>query len=83
MTPENLLEWTRRRPFIPFLLHISDGTKYEIRHPEMCMPVWNAAVIGLPRDASKAVAERIELVSLGHIVRLEPLTAMPASSETG
>ena len=80
MTPENLLEWTRRRPFIPFRLHISDGTKYEIRHPELCMPTWSVAVIGLPRDALQPVADRIELVSLEHIVRLEPLVAMPASS---
>jgi hypothetical protein len=77
MTPDNLLEWTLRRPFIPFRLHVSDGTVYEIRHPELCMPTWSVAVIGLPREDTQPVADRIELVALGHIVRLEPLIAAP------
>lgn len=80
MTPENLLEWTRRRPFVPFNLHTSDGTVYEVRHPEMCMPTWSVAVIGMPREPSQPVADRIQLVSLGHIVRLEPLIPAPAGT---
>ena len=34
MIAEDLLEILRRRPFRPLRLHMSDGTTYDIRHPE-------------------------------------------------
>ena len=44
------------------------------------MPTWSIAVIGLPRDPTNPVAERIEVVTLDHIVRLEPLVRTSAST---
>jgi hypothetical protein len=73
MAPEDILVWTRRRPFEPFRIVVSDGSHYDIRHPELCMPGVNAAIVGLPRDPSRLVPERFEFVSMLHIVNLEPL----------
>jgi hypothetical protein len=38
MSGDDLLEIIRRRPFVPFELIATDGTRYPIRHPEMLMP---------------------------------------------
>ncbi len=80
MAPDDLLVFTRRRPFQPFRIWVSDGNSYEVRHPEMCMPGYTSTIIGLPRDPSRPVAERYEIISMLHIVKLEPLE--PAQTAT-
>lgn len=76
MPPQDLLQFVRRRPFIPFRLHVSDGTVYDVRHPELLMVALATAVVGLPASGEQPPAvERYEIVDLRHIVRLEPLDA--------
>ena len=48
MPPQDLLKSVRRRPFVPFRLHVSDGTVYEIKHPELLMVSMESAIVGLP-----------------------------------
>ena len=74
MPPQDLLSALRRRPFTPFRLHVSDGTTYEIRHPELLMVALASAVVGLTSAGQLfPQVERYEIVDLLHIVRLEPL----------
>jgi hypothetical protein len=74
MPPQELLQAVRRRPFSAFRLHVSDGTTYEIRHPELLMVAVASAVVGLPSaNQPPPAVERYEIVNLRHIVRLEPL----------
>lgn len=35
MSQQDLLEMLQIRSFQPFRIHLTDGTVYEIRHPEM------------------------------------------------
>ena len=73
MPPAELLQLIRRRPFIPFRIHMSDGTIYEIQHPEMAMIGVASATIGFPERAEMPLYTRTEIIALRHIVRLEPL----------
>ena len=34
MDPEQIDTLTRRRPFIPFRLHVTDGVSYDVLNPE-------------------------------------------------
>jgi hypothetical protein len=83
MPPEDLLQALRKRPFEPFRIHVSDGTVYDVRHPELVMVGRRSAVIGWP-DPSQAepLYERYETVALLPITRLEPIAppAQPISS---
>lgn len=84
MPPQDLLQALRRRPFVPFRLHVSDGTIYEIRHPELLMVAVASAVVGLPTGTQQLPqVERYEIVDLRHIVRLEPLEAQPTPGQAG
>jgi hypothetical protein len=79
MPLEQLLEWVRRRPFVPFRVYVSDGSSYEVRHPELLMPGARAVVIGIPGPtAPEGVFERTAMVALLHITRIEPLGAAVA-----
>ncbi len=74
MSPQDLLELLRRRPFIPFRLVATDGRTYDVRHPDQALVLRTRVVLPLPGNPDQ-VAERSEHLSLVHIVRAEELTA--------
>jgi hypothetical protein len=74
MPPDDLAAAIDRRPFAPFRLHLSDGTAYEVRHPEMVLLGRRSAVIGISEEINgRPMYDRHVTVALLHIVRLEPL----------
>jgi hypothetical protein len=83
MPPEELLRHLQRRPFEPFRIHLTDGSAFEVRHPEMVLPALLTAEIGLPQNPAVPIAARIVTVALAHIVRLEPLPAAAAAKGNG
>ena len=73
MPVEEILRHLRERPFVPFLIHVSDGSVYEVRHPDMVLPTARSLVIGLPANPEHGYFERAITVSTLHITRLETL----------
>jgi hypothetical protein len=80
MPPAELLQLLRRRPFVPFRIHLDEGTTYEVRHPELVMVSVGAAIVGFPDPSHPGMYTSHEIVSLRHIARLEPLEAPTASA---
>jgi hypothetical protein len=81
MPPVELLQLLRRRPFAPFVIHMSDGVNYTIRHPELLMVGVGSATVGFPSADDPVLYDRTEIISLRHVVRVEPLepaTAPPS-----
>jgi hypothetical protein len=72
MDPRDIQRYLRRQPFAPFRLVTSDGTTYDIRHPEMVLLSRRAVDIGLSSDPVDTIAEQIVTVALVHVQRLEP-----------
>ena len=72
MPPNELLDAMRRRPFVPFRLHISEGATYDIRHPENLL-VGLASVTIAVRDDPSTYYHHIEIVAARHIIRMVPL----------
>jgi hypothetical protein len=78
MSQHDLLEMVRQRPFHPFRIHVSDGTVYEIRHPEMMVVGRSKALVFFPPEGLPLPAlDRYEAVALLHITRLEPVEISP------
>lgn len=76
MLPSDILLLLRKRPFEPFRILVSDGTTYDIRHPELVMVGVGAVLIGVPASGQvQPVYERYETISLGHVVKLLPFSA--------
>ncbi|MGA2065336.1 MAG: hypothetical protein ABSG86_10215 [Thermoguttaceae bacterium] len=79
MRPDDLLAWVRAVPFQPFRICLNSGRTYEIRHPEMLRVGRSSIHVysfhGEPSDPY----ERVEMVSLLLIERIEPLVSAPAS----
>jgi hypothetical protein len=53
MSHEDLRIRIKQRPFIPFRIVLTEGTSYEIRHPELIMLGKRGAVIGLAKPQIK------------------------------
>lgn len=71
MRPEDIRQFTRAQPFIPYRLHIAGGQTYDIRHPDQVIVLRSRLVIGVGGDNS--IPERTEHIALIHIVRVEEL----------
>ena len=83
MPPQDLLTELRRRPFVPFFLHVSDGTVYEIRHPELVVVGLASAVVCYPAQSDPRFYERYDVVDLRHVTRLEPRPDLAPQSTEG
>lgn len=71
MSSSDLLHLIHQRPFVPFTVVTTDGTRYEVKHPEMLMPGRRTVTIGLPDDPALPVYDRQVILSLLHLQRLE------------
>ncbi len=72
MAPADIRNLTQRKPFIPFRVATSDGTYYEVRHPDLVMIGMSSVAIGYPSPRDPRNYEKMDIISLQHIVRLEP-----------
>lgn len=72
MDPKDLQRYLRRQPFAPFRVVTSDGTTYDIRHPEMVLLSRRAVDIGLNNNPVDTIAEQVVTVALLQVQRLEP-----------
>jgi hypothetical protein len=71
--PEDVEKKLRRQPFQPFRLYLSDGTAYDVRHPELVLLGRRSLVLGLTGRPEDTLYERTVDVDLLHIVRMEHL----------
>ena len=69
---EQILAHLRKQPFEPFRIFMSDGSSYEVRHPELAMVRRREVVIALPQVPDR-LAERFAYCDLLHITRIEPI----------
>ncbi len=73
MNQEDLRDLLRTRPFQPFRMHLTDGTSYDIRHPDMALTTRRTVIVGVGGQPDQGLPERAVTVALIHIVRVEPL----------
>ena len=82
MRAEEISKLVRRRPFIPIRLHSTTGQFYDIRHPELIWVHRQRVDVALDPDTQTGIVDRVEYLSLLHIVRVEDLAA-PISPSKG
>jgi hypothetical protein len=72
MRPDDFRQLLRRQPFCPFRVFVSDGTTYDITHPENASVVHMSLRIGLrPGGIMDPPRVRFAFVSILHITRVE------------
>jgi hypothetical protein len=72
MTAEQIREHLRKQPFQPFRIHMSDGSSYEVPHPEFAWVTRREVMIGVPATSS-VIPEGAVYCDPLHITRIELL----------
>lgn len=75
MRPEELSELIHAQPFSPLRIHISDGRSYDVVHPDQIIVLRQRVDIGVKRDAETGVVDRVDHISLLHVVKVEELNS--------
>ncbi len=75
MSPQDIREFLRAKPFVPFRLHTTEAPSYEIRHPDEAIVLFTRVVVPARNDSEKEFSDRLEHVALAHIVRVEELAS--------
>lgn len=78
MRPDEVLAFLRRHPFEPFRIHLTDGSVYEVNHPDQCIVTRSAVHVALPAG-SQDYACGVAAYALIHINRLEPIAVEQTS----
>ncbi len=73
MRSEELRTLLRRQPFVPIRIHFTDGTAYEVKHPEMAMLNRSTIEIGVEKTQGSGIADSVVYCPLVQIVRVENL----------
>lgn len=73
MSPEELEEFLKRQPFQPFVIHMSNGRTYHVRHPEAATLTMDAVHVGV-YAADDRYPKALRALTLVNINELEPLT---------
>ena len=72
MGMQELLDVLRAQPFVPFRLHMREGRTRDVLHPDQALVL--RTVVVLPILSPNGVPERLETLSLIHVVGVEQLT---------
>ncbi len=81
MRPDDLRRLLASQPFCPFRIFVSDGTIYDITHPEIARIVHMSLWIALrPGGVLDSPLERVVFVSVIHITRVEVYYSLGTSS---
>ena len=72
MEANELYSVLKQQPFGPLRVYLSDGSSYEITHPDQVMVGRRASHIGMSGDG-QGPFQQIAIVANIHITRVEPL----------
>ena len=72
MRPGQIRDHLKIQPFRAIRVHISDGSSYDIRHPEMAYVTATQVMIALEMSEDN-LPDKVVFCDPVHITRLEPL----------
>lgn len=78
MFAAELIRLLHQKPFVPFRLHVSEGTVYDVRHPDLVIATVGFVAIGYPDPEHQGMALTVDIVNMNHIIRIEPIATPPA-----
>lgn len=73
MRPEDIREHVIQQPFEPFRIYLSDGSSFDVPHPDMCIIGRSAVYVVIPDARKSWMMDRLAHCALVHITRIEPV----------
>jgi hypothetical protein len=79
MHPDEVFAAVRRKPFVPFRLHISDGSSFDVLHPDLALVTRRSVILAMSGDPTQ-IPERAITIAMVHVTGLEDLPPVSATS---
>jgi len=79
---EEFLTWLRATAFVPFRILMNSGRTYEVRHPELARALRGSVLLFTPTE-DPDLYDRVEMIGLVLIERIEPLSAPAPAAAPG
>jgi hypothetical protein len=74
MAPEEIKKLSKRTPFKPFVLVLTNGDRHPVHHPELLWVTREVIGVGTARPGdSDILADRVIWISPDHVTKIEPL----------
>ena len=83
MQPEEILSWACATPFVPFRILMNSGRIYEVGSPSWCSACCRGSVVLFTSTHEPALCERMEMLGMVSMERVEPLPAPAARPGDG
>jgi hypothetical protein len=72
MDTRDLLKTFKQQPFEPVRMYLSDGSHYDIRHPDQIIIADRASYIGIGGNGHRAFQDVAKVANI-HVTRIEPI----------
>ena len=82
MRPNDIHAQLQQRPFVPFRMCFSDGSLFEVRHPEMARVSRTVIAVAVYNGGEAELPERFVFCDPVHVVRLEPVIGLSSNPPT-
>ena len=73
----------RTQPFVPKRIYVSDGSQYDVYHPDMCMVLTTSIVVGIVIDPGSPVYDQAVRIDCHHVTRILPLPLKVSAGQNG
>jgi hypothetical protein len=80
MPPQEIRKFIGRTPFMPFRLHVSDGSSYDVMEPLGVYVDMLHVEVGVAHDEATGLYRESVWIAPNHVTRIEPLTGERAKS---
>jgi hypothetical protein len=75
MDVEEIAKLIKAQPFVPFRICLTDGSGYDVMHPDFVLLAKSVIDVGIPSAKASPIADSIVRISPLHIVKIETLQA--------
>jgi hypothetical protein len=79
MAPQEIKKALEEQPFIPFRLHLSDGTAWDVTDRNQAYVDMLYVSVGINPDSETGLFRKSIRISPNHVTRLEPMPELKAS----
>ena len=73
----------RQQPFKPFSIRLTDGIVHEVRHPKGVFVTAHNVIVGIQQEQRPGDYHDYALVTLLHVVQIDPISDMPEPVPSG
>jgi hypothetical protein len=71
ITARQIREYLQTKPFRPFRIFLSDGSRHDVPHPELAWVFGATVFVGVAAKSTRTPEDFVKQISILHVTRIE------------